>query len=345
MFSSHLASRLEGKTINGWHVVSKRKKTEDDDSGAFSSCYFVTNVETGEKAFLKAFNYKYAFTATGSEDSPDILNSMTKQFIYERDLVIECNGHRMNRVVIAIDSGEYKEEGEMFPVPYLVFEVADKSLKQANIHVLNDLVWKLIVFHGALVGMSQLHKRKIAHQDIKPSNILIFGENFSKIADLGRATQLDNHSGHDIGDRRYMPIELFFNHISPDWSTRRFGADFFMLGGLLCFLLFDVNYLALLNSKLPPEHSLIKPNGSFIQELPYLEKAHFDSLEYLKDKLDIDPKDSVDSIIKIIEELCHPCPDKRGVQNFKTKSYGQFSLIPYISKIDLISKKIIQRGK
>lgn len=121
-----LASRLLGKKIGKWNVVEKRQKTEDDNSGYFSTCYTVKDDE-GNVAFLKAYNYVYAF---GQEiGSADILKYMTENFTYERDLLSFCSKNKMRRVVTAIDSGEYQEKGETIPVPYLIFEIAQGSIK------------------------------------------------------------------------------------------------------------------------------------------------------------------------------------------------------------------------
>jgi serine/threonine protein kinase len=195
MSTKALASRLEGKKIKRWTVIKRRIKTPDDNSGYFSTCYEVEDDE-GKKAFLKAYNYIYAFK--GSAGSADTLKFMTENFTYERDLLNLCSGQRMRRVVVAIDSGEYAEPGEVVPVPYLIFEIADGNLKSYLPNA--DLSWKLQSFHDALLGVGQLHHAKIAHQDIKPSNILIFGNTISKISDLGSATQFGKKSNWETMD-------------------------------------------------------------------------------------------------------------------------------------------------
>ena len=122
MSGNSLASRLEGKRVGQWNVIKRKRKDVSDSSGFFSSCYFVEN-EKGEKAFLKAYNYLYAFqNRTGSADT---LKFMTENFTYERDLLKLCGNSKMRRVVMAIDSGEYSEPSEIITVPYLVFEHAD----------------------------------------------------------------------------------------------------------------------------------------------------------------------------------------------------------------------------
>ena len=290
MESGPLASRLVGKKIGRWLVISKRNKDKKDNSGFFSTCYEVKDDE-GNIAFLKAYNYQYAFGAAAG--SADRLKDMTENFTYERDLLRFCKEHKMRRVVTAIDSGEYSEENEIIPVPYLVFEVAQGSLKTYNFVNNPDLAWKLLAFHGALVGLSQLHGEKIAHQDIKPSNILIFGQNYSKISDLGSATQRDNNSNwchdHHEGDLRYAPIELLYGYCSPDWNTRRFGADLFMMGGLLSYMITGANFLSLMVSNLPENIRPFKYGGTFFEAKPYLMNAYYQALDIVETSIPDSP--------------------------------------------------------
>jgi len=292
--SPPLASNLVGKQLGKWFVKKKRIKDKEDNSGAFSSGYTVVD-EEGNLAFLKAFNYLYAFNNLGK--SADTLNRMTGSFRYERDLLSFCSDYKMRRVVTAIDSGEYKEPTELIPVPYLVFEHAKGNLSKIRALKNPKLAWKLKSFHGALTGLSQLHYKKIAHQDIKPSNILIFGNEVSKISDLGCATQLGNESEWQSGDLRYIPIELLYNHIGSDWEIRRFGADIFMMGGLLTFLLTDSNFLSLMMSKVPKTFQPFDFGGTFDQAKSYIMKAYYDTLDEIKKSL---PSEFADELIQMI---------------------------------------------
>lgn len=88
MIDVPLASRLVGKTIGRWTVTEKRKKAVDDNSGFWSTCYTVVD-NKGQMAFLKAYNYRYAF-GKGKSGSADILLFMTENFTYERDLLRFC---------------------------------------------------------------------------------------------------------------------------------------------------------------------------------------------------------------------------------------------------------------
>ena len=338
MNDTALASRLVGKTIGKWTVIEKRKKVEGDNSGYWSTCYTAKS-DSGQVAFLKAFNYTYAFSA-GS--SADILRVMTENFTYERDLLQFCGEQRMRRVVTAIDSGEYRENDEVLSVPYLIFEIAEGSLKTHRAMKNPGLAWKLKTFHGALVGLSQLHSHKIAHQDIKPSNILIFGEAYSKLSDLGSATQLNNESKHwsseqHCGDMRYAPIELLYKYFSPDWDTRRFGADLFMMGGILTFMVVGSNFLSLLHARLPDSQKHDRFGGTFTQATPFLLKAYAETLDELRPLFPVCIKDE---LIQVIAELCHPIPEQRGNPQGSNSSRSRYSLDRYISVIDRLSKTL-----
>lgn len=337
-----IASRLEGKTVGKWQVLLKRKKTAEDDSGAFSSCYNVKNAETGQLGFLKAFNYLYAFRAKRGSQSADIIKELAEDYTYERDLLLFCEEHKMRRIVTAIDHGEYEEPSDYIPVPYLVFEVADGSLKNVEALKNPDIVWRLRSFHGCLVGLSQLHSKKIAHQDIKPSNILIFGGNVSKISDLGNSTQLKNESpnwnnpGH-CGDMRFSPIELMYGHYSSDWHTRRFGADLFMVGGIVTYLITGYNFLILLINSLEKNYRPNNFGGTFEQVKPHLMNAYHKTLNEIEQAM---PESIRRDLIEVIAQLSHPVPEERGNPQNVISSVTQYSLQRYISIVDRLTRKV-----
>ena len=66
---------------------------------------------------------------------------------------------------------------------YIVFELASGDIRAEIERLPNfDLAWCLRSLHNATVGVQQLHSKDIAHQDIKPSNVLVFGMDGSKLA-------------------------------------------------------------------------------------------------------------------------------------------------------------------
>lgn len=339
MNTKPLASRLVSRKVGKWNVRQKRQKTEEDASGFFSTCYTVED-DRGNLAFMKAFNYVYAFKAGASAD---MLKELTENFTYERDLLIFCRENRMRRVVTAIDSGEYSDPDELISVPYLVFEIAQGSLKNFNVIKDPDLAWKLKAFHGALVGLSQLHKARIVHQDIKPSNILIFGNDISKLGDLGNATQQFNESvlwnkDPHCGDLRYAPVELLYGYFSSDWNVRRYGADLFMMGGLLTYMICETNFLQLMHSKIPQPQQCRNFGGTFDEIKPFLYSAFHETLNEIRVCI---PELVRDDLILMLSELCNPVPEERGNTNPLASARNQYSLEKYISITDRLSKKLL----
>lgn len=335
-----LAARLEGKTIDRWEVVKKRIKTTDDHSGAFSSCYEVRNVDNGQLGFLKAINYQYALNLLGR--SAESLQSLTENYNYEKELLEFCKDKKMSRIVTAIAHGEYREAGEPLPVPYLVFEIATGSLKSVIPQKRIDLAWQLGTIHGFLVGLSQLHQEKIVHQDIKPSNILVFGHSMSKLGDLGNATKFDKRSplwdkdGH-CGDMYYAPIELLYGYYSQNWNARRLGADFFMTGGIITYMITDSNFLSLLVRNIPDTYHYLNFGGTFDEVKPHLIDAYNKTLDEIKNRIDMSIRED---LFDIIAQLTHPVPEQRGIPKGLRTSLSQYSLHRYISIVDRLAKKV-----
>ncbi|MDH4100185.1 MAG: protein kinase [Nitrospirota bacterium] len=342
-----LASRLEGLIIDKWKIIKKRLKTADDNSGVFSSCYEVENVENGQTGFLKAINYKYAFNVLmPGASSIDLLHKLTASYQYEKELLDFCNDKKMSRIVSAIAHGEYRDPSEPYPVPYLVFEIASGSLKNLVQQKRFDLAWKLGAIHGFLVGLSQLHQENIVHQDIKPSNILVFGQVASKLSDLGNATKFDKRSplwdgdGH-CGDMGYAPIELLYGYCSVNWQTRRLGADLFMAGGVITYLITDSNFLTLMISNTPETYRPLNWGGSFDEVKPHILQAYNVALAEVVDRIDSRIREPLG---EIIAQLTHPIPEQRGIPRGFTTSLPQYSLQRYISIVDRLAK-MLEWGK
>ena len=101
-----------------------------------------------------------------------------------------------------------------------------------------DLAFIFRSLHNTAVGLQQLHKNGIAHQDLKPSNVLVF-DKVSKISDLGRASTQEISFRYDNliipGDRNYAPIEQLYNYHFCNDFEEKFAADLYLLGSLFIF--------------------------------------------------------------------------------------------------------------
>src|SRR5262249_27237780 len=120
-------------------------------------------------------------------------------------------------------------------------ELADSGdvRKYLDVAARFDSAWVLRSLHHVATGLRQLHSAGIAHQDVKPSNVLVFDAKISKVADLGRASSQGEsppHEDHHIaGDPEYAPPELCYHHVVPDWNQRRLGCDAYLLGSMVVF--------------------------------------------------------------------------------------------------------------
>jgi serine/threonine protein kinase len=164
--------------------------------GNFSYIYEVE--KEGTWAILKAFDFAGAFQ---SRDIAQALQDMTAAYIHERDILDHCGKKRLSNVVKAIDKGDIAVPG-LNPmegkVLYLIFEKATGDVRcQLSSHTRRDSLWCMKALKDACLGLMQLHRETIAHQDTKPSNVLIFDRGPSKIADFGRASRLGHPTLHD----------------------------------------------------------------------------------------------------------------------------------------------------
>lgn len=275
------ASKLLGLKLSGGWTAHAEFASLSDTGGNFSYTYEVRH-DDGRRAFLKALDYSRALR---SPDPPAALQALTAAYIFERNLLQTCRSRRMDRVVQSIDSGNVVvDPTDLGRVDYLIFEMADSDVRSfLGVSGRVDLAWKLRSLHHIATGIHQLHSAGIAHQDVKPSNILVFGDAVSKIADLGSASQRGTPSPRDgmhlAGDPSYAPPELLYGHLDPDWSNRRLGCDAYLLGSMVVFMFTGLNATSLLLKQMRPEHHPSKWKGPYAEILPYLRDAFGLALE------------------------------------------------------------------
>ncbi|MDA1329770.1 MAG: hypothetical protein DWG76_00545 [Chloroflexi bacterium] len=237
------AHRLLGVDLeDGWRVIEKINRDPKGTGGYFSVSYVIERGKS-DLAFLKALDLSTAFEHS---DPAGALNEQTDAFVFERDLLLAFRGKYLDRIVSALAHGTFFVDPPPPPpfnvVQYIIFELADGDVRKLGKHQENfNLAWCLRSLHHMATGLAQMHGREVAHQDLKPSNVLVFDDVESKLADLGRASAQGKSPPHEDrivpGDRTYAPFELLYKQVDPDWYRRRMGNDSFLLGSMVVFSL------------------------------------------------------------------------------------------------------------
>jgi serine/threonine protein kinase len=334
------AEYLEGLELpNGWKVVSRISPSAT--GGKFGISYLVER-QKGTKiqhAFLKALSLR---RLSGEPDFARALEQHVAAFNFERDTLEICKSRHMRRVAQVLDAGQHKLPKQSIPVCYIIFELAEVGDVRKHLSLLKqlDLAWTLRTLHQVAVGMKQLHTHGIAHQDVKPSNILLFEAFGAKIGDLGCADLKKTPSKSPrgafrfAGDPSYAPPELFYSEVSLDWSVRRLGCDLYLLGSLIVFFFTGgASMTALLRKKIATQHSPSTWPHDYRTVLPYVRNAFEEALEELEPSI---PESVRSNLMQLIRCLCDPDPKRRG---FLDMPSAQFDLQRIVSKFDLLASK------
>lgn len=333
------AKRLVGQELEGgWKVISSVEKTGSQTGSYFSQGYLVENGR-GERAFLKAMDFSEALKAA---DFTRAVESLARQFNFERDLLEFCKTKRMRNVVRSIGGGmvDVGSGGPMDRVQYFIFEPADGDIRRViDSFSCVTVAWALRVLHEVSVGLRQLHLAMIAHQDLKPSNILSFGESSIKLGDLGSASMRSNQCPRDSlmipGQISYAPPEQLYGEFHPDWVARRVGSDMYQLGGVCVFLVTGVSINSLVADRLRPEQHWDKWAGSYRDVLPHVQYAFSQVLDEISPLME---NGKVPGLLEIVKELCEPDIDARGDQRRIKRGAAQYSIEPFVSKFGALRR-------
>lgn len=311
-----------GEGGRAWTVVSRIERGAGATGSNFS-CGYIVRDESGHNYFLKAINLHAAMAQAPNRASSKIVTDVLTAFEYEKDVSTLCRQLRTTRVLCAVDSGEvYLDRGNPYSlVPFLIFELARGDLRKVADEVRwSDHEWAFSVLRDTASGVRQLHAGRIAHQDIKPSNVMCFsgraGER-AKVADLGRVV-----CGHIesifskmqfAGDFAHCSPEILFRGNAASWNER-FQVDLYMLGALVAYLLAGIPFNVYLDEKLKERFgansNILKQWGSDYRSLiPLIEPAYFDVVGIVVGLVPDRLKDTLREVMR----LCHPDPVRRRV--------------------------------
>ena len=336
------AKFLQDQTLNNkWLVKELIKEIPNGSGGNFSFSYNVIDLDTGISAFLKALDFS---TAMRDKNPLKAIGDLRDIFVFEQTILEMCKSKRLSKVVTLLDHGNIEPPVDsIIPVPYFIMELANGNVRgridftQKFNHLLN-----LNILHNTAVGLSQLHKIGISHQDIKPSNILVFDDKKHKIGDLGRADTkaIDKTPfGHldFAGDLGYAPPEALYRNVAEDWVFRRLACDAYQLGSLIVFLYTNNSLTALLKLHINPQHNWHNWEQSYEEVIPYINIAMEQSIDYFKTC--VDDAELANELSALIFQLCHPNPFERGQPKKMATKRTTLSLEQYISILSRMINK------
>jgi serine/threonine protein kinase len=331
------AAQLTGLILDGGWTVVEQLKAQPSSGGVHSVPYIVNDAD-GKPHFLKAFDFTDAFKP--GKDVVRLLRLMTEAYEHEREILELCKAKRLSRVVVAVTHGYVQVPGVSAvegTVYYLIFELAESDVRrQVDLKNRLDTVWCLRILRDVTLGLDQLHRQGIAHQDPKPSNVLVYKDESSRIADFGRSSRKGAPVWIDdlkvAGDQTYAPPELLYGFRDPDFAKRRIGCDLYLLGNLTAFLFSGVNVTAGVFARLDPAFHPNNWGGTYADVLPYVRSAFEDTIIDLSAHIDDLVKKEV---IDIIRQLCDPDLEKRGHPR-GVGGFSQYSLERYVSHIHMV---------
>lgn len=354
-----ITHNLVGKTIDqGWVVtqmISKPGQPAPNSSGGTFSVTYLCERE-GEHAFLKVFDI---FSAMQSDNPMEKMGEVTQAYAHESRLIDICTNAGLSRVVKGILKHESQENDPSYPymrmpLCYLLFEKADggdiRSLIGRNGSL--ETVANLELLHQVAVGLQQLHTIRISHQDLKPSNVVIFEQKQpgAKVADLGRASHRDYPAPHDsypiAGDGLYAPPEQLYHYVAPEWIDRREACDLYQLGSLLCFLFSGEGATSGTIERMPPEFWPGAWDGTYAEVMPYVQQGFAAFLEDISPDL---PEWARDELITFIRRACDPDVHRRGHPEARQQKVdgkvGRIGLDRFISSLSRLSKHAMVQAR
>lgn len=328
----------KGRVGGKWRLMQKAPKLLGTTGGHFSVGYLVED-ESGRAGFLKALDFSEAL----KQPNPTIvLQGLTNAFNYEKQLLDQCRANNLDRVAVSIDDGEVAvgDLHPILPVPYIIFELADGDVRsRLNLAKRFELSFILRALHHCTTGVRQLHNLRVAHQDLKPSNVLVFGDTECRVADLGRSAMQGIATPMDqldfAGDRTYAPPELLYGEVASDWRVRRLACDLYHIGSMAVFFFTKVGMTAMWHKHLDRSFWPSNWNDSYRKVLPYVRNAHDFCFSEFETQL---PQRIRMRLGEAIKQLCDPDPLLRGHPIDRASRGNSYSLERYVSRFDHLAR-------
>jgi len=127
---------------------------------------------------------------------------------------------------------------------------------------------------------------------------------------------------------------LLYRDVVRGDEERRFGADFYLAGSMIAFLFTGVRAMEMVISELDPQFHPDRWEGTYVEVLPYLQRAFSKNLAALQGNFhDARLRDELCDVYK---QMCNPDIVARGDRFHRSAIGSRFGLERFISKFDML---------
>lgn len=335
------AEELDGIVISERFRLDRKLHVGKQESGGnFGVGYVATDLQDGKKRFVKVVDFRKRMHEL--HELREILEWAEFEVLMHKACM------RMSNVVRMVAHGElaFLEVGSSDPYNLIcvVMELGEGDIKNhVDYAPQGSAYWKLWVLREISLAMVQMERANLAHNDIKPSNVIRFpsegDRHIVKLGDVGRAVTKSGSGPFDdwiwAGDPRHKPLETLYGYQESEWQNRSTAADAYMLGNLACFLFAGASMTERIVSSLPSELRPGEFAGGYHDVIDIIRHAWNTVLE--EQIFPNIPDGCRDDLSTIIRWLTDPDPVVRGEPS--ARRIGTLGLDRIYSRLDRMARQ------